>query len=222
MTVPRIGVSVDLVILTVRGGRAGHAGLATRLRALLRDGGASWRFHPAGRGPACGRGQGTGRAGRAAGALIHLEQLRTYGYPDRDPTRRAVSVAYLGLAPDLPAPDQPQMSWQPVSALTQMAFDHERILQDGVERARSKLEYTSLAAAFCRDEFTVGRASPGVRDRLGDAARPAQFPPQGHRRARFPGRDRRGDVLRRRAASRAVPARLCSAAASADAAAAAW
>jgi 8-oxo-dGTP diphosphatase len=64
-------------------------------------------------------------------------------------------VAYLGLAPDLPAPDQPQMSWRPVTALTQMAFDHDRILQDGVERARSKLEYTSLAAAFCRDEFTV-------------------------------------------------------------------
>ena len=76
------------------------------------------------------------------GAPVHLEQLQTYGYPDRDPTRRAVSVAYLGLAPDLPAPDTPQMSWQPVSALTQMAFDHERILQDGVERARSKLEYT--------------------------------------------------------------------------------
>lgn len=89
------------------------------------------------------------------GAPVHLEQLQSYGYPDRDPTRRAVSVAYLALAPDLPAPDTPQMSWQPVSALTQMAFDHERMLQDGVERARSKLEYTSLGAAFCRDEFTV-------------------------------------------------------------------
>jgi 8-oxo-dGTP diphosphatase len=88
-------------------------------------------------------------------AQVHLEQLQSYGYPDRDPTRRAVSVAYLALAPDLPAPDTPQMSWQPVSALTQMAFDHERILTDGVERARSKLEYTSLGAAFCRDEFTV-------------------------------------------------------------------
>jgi 8-oxo-dGTP diphosphatase len=88
-------------------------------------------------------------------AQVHLEQLQTYGYPDRDPTRRAVSVAYLALAPDLPAPDTPQMSWQPVSALSQMAFDHERILTDGVERARSKLEYTSLGAAFCRDEFTV-------------------------------------------------------------------
>ena len=36
-----------------------------------------------------------------------------------------------------------------------MAFDHRRILHDGVERARAKLEYTTLGAAFCRAEFTV-------------------------------------------------------------------
>jgi 8-oxo-dGTP diphosphatase len=156
VTVPRLGVSVDLVILTVRDGQltvlawrrdtdpyAGLPGLPGGFIRLDEDL------------PAAAARVLAERAGLPA-ALVHLEQLRTYGYPDRDPTRRAISVAYLGLAPDLPAPDQPQMSWQPVSALTQLAFDHARILQDGVERARSKLEYTSLAAAFCRDEFTVG------------------------------------------------------------------
>jgi 8-oxo-dGTP diphosphatase len=156
VSVPRIGISVDLVILTVRRGQlttlawrrdtepfAGLLGLPGGFIRLDEDL------------PAAAARVLAERAG-LPGALVHLEQLRTYGYPDRDPTRRAVSVAYLGLAPDLPAPEQPQMSWQPVSALTQMAFDHARILQDGVERARSKLEYTSLAAAFCQDEFTVG------------------------------------------------------------------
>src|SRR6266699_2766581 len=47
------------------------------------------------------------------------------------------------------------MSSQPVAALADLAFDHVRILWDGVERARAKLEYTSLGAAFCGDEFTV-------------------------------------------------------------------
>jgi 8-oxo-dGTP diphosphatase len=155
VAVPRIGVSVDLVILTVRGGE-----LATL--AWRRDSSpyAGMQALPGGfirldeDLPAAAARVLAERAGLPS-AQVHLEQLQTYGYPDRDPTRRAVSVAYLALAPDLPAPDTPQMSWQPVRALTQMAFDHERILTDGVERARSKLEYTSLGAAFCRDEFTV-------------------------------------------------------------------
>jgi 8-oxo-dGTP diphosphatase len=155
VTVPKIGVSVDLVILTVRDGQ-----LATLAWRRDTEPYAGLRALPGGfirldeDLPEAAARVLAERAGMP-GALVHLEQLRTYGYPDRDPTRRAVSVAYLCLAPDLPAPDQPQMSWQPVAALTQMAFDHARILQDGVERARSKLEYTALGAAFCRDEFTV-------------------------------------------------------------------
>jgi 8-oxo-dGTP diphosphatase len=155
VSVPRIGVSVDLVILTVRG-----AQLTTLVWRRDGDPYAGMVALPGGFVrldedlPQAAARVLAERAG-LPGATVHLEQLRTYGYPDRDPTRRAVSVAYLGLAPDLPPPDTPQMSWQPVSALTRMAFDHERILRDGVERARSKLEYTSLAAAFCREQFTV-------------------------------------------------------------------
>jgi 8-oxo-dGTP diphosphatase len=97
------------------------------------------------------------RAG-LADVRIHLEQLATYGYPDRDPRQRVVSVTYLGLAPNLPASSRAQVLWIPVEQLlsrAENAFDHRRILRDGVERARAKLEYTSLAAAFCPPEFTV-------------------------------------------------------------------
>jgi 8-oxo-dGTP diphosphatase len=155
MTAPRIRVSVDLVILTVR---------LNQLAALVWSRDAEpYLGRPALAGgfirmdedlPAAAGRVLAERAG-LPGAPVHLEQLQTYGYPDRDPRQRAVSVAYLGLAPDLPAPAQPRMSWQSVTSLAEMAFDHARILQDGVERARAKLEYTSLAAAFCRDEFTV-------------------------------------------------------------------
>lgn len=93
---------------------------------------------------------------------VHLEQLATYGAPKRDPRMRVVSVAWLVLAADLPEPvagtDAAEAHWRPVSALLRtgrLAFDHADILRDGVERARAKLEYTSLAASFCQTEFTV-------------------------------------------------------------------
>ncbi|MFD0688602.1 NUDIX domain-containing protein [Actinomadura fibrosa] len=97
------------------------------------------------------------------GSRLHLEQLRTYGDPDRDPRGRVITVAYLALGPDMPAAqagtDARHAEWTPVKAILEgrinLAFDHEVILREGLERARFQLEYTTVAAAFCTEPFTI-------------------------------------------------------------------
>ncbi len=96
------------------------------------------------------------------GDQLHLEQLRTYSDPERDPRGRVITAAYLALGADLPAPvagtDAREAYWVPVRTATQdgmLAFDHGSILRDGLERARAKLEYTSVATVFCPEPFTI-------------------------------------------------------------------
>lgn len=91
---------------------------------------------------------------------LHLEQLRTYSEPDRDPRMRVVSVAFAALLPDPPEPhgggDAAEARWVPYDEACGLAFDHDRILADARDRVGAKLEYTCLATAFCPAEFTLG------------------------------------------------------------------
>ncbi|CBG74180.1 MULTISPECIES: NUDIX hydrolase [Streptomyces] len=93
-------------------------------------------------------------------AGLHLEQLRTYSEPGRDPRMRVVTVAFAALFPDPPVPhgggDAAQAQWLRFGAIGPLAFDHDRILADAHERVGAKLEYTCLATSFCPPEFTLG------------------------------------------------------------------
>ena len=62
-----------------------------------------------------------------------LEQLATFGHPDRDPRGRTISIVYGARLPhaDLPAAgdDAAAARWFPLNALpTNLAFDHAEIL----------------------------------------------------------------------------------------------
>jgi 8-oxo-dGTP diphosphatase len=93
---------------------------------------------------------------------VHLEQLATFGAVERDPRMRVVSVAYLGLSRLMPTPtagtDAAGAEWLSVADAISgdLAFDHGDILETAVERARAKLEYTTLATTMAGDDFTLG------------------------------------------------------------------
>lgn len=124
---------------------------------------------------------------------LHLEQLATYGTPGRDPRMRVISVAYLAFAPELPDPragsDAQAAAWVPVASLgladnaagqrpgttRKLAFDHGRILADGLERARSKLEYTPLASAFVTEPFTISELRAVYETVWGEPLHAANF-----------------------------------------------
>jgi 8-oxo-dGTP diphosphatase len=160
---PAIAVTVDLVVLTVRD--ESFKVLAVRRRAEPFKG--RWAL-PGGFVEideslhAAAMRELSEETGLASGA-VHLEQLASYGDPKRDPRGRVITVAYLALAPDLPTPragdDAAGADWVEVRKLLQsrsrLAFDHAKILGDGVERAGAKLEYSPLAAAFCPPQFTI-------------------------------------------------------------------
>lgn len=116
-------------------------------------------------------------------ASAHLEQVRTYGDPGRDPRMRVVTVGFLAV---LPAPvllaagtDAARAEYAPVDEIgpggRRLAFDHEVILADAVEHATAKLSSTSLATAFVGPEFTLGDLREVYEGAWGVALDPGNF-----------------------------------------------
>lgn len=92
---------------------------------------------------------------------VYLEQLKTYGDPDRDPRLRVISVAYYALIPydnlgNVKAgSDAKEADWFSISGLTKnLAFDHAAIITDLIKRLEGKIWYSPIAFSFLPRYFT--------------------------------------------------------------------
>ena len=97
---------------------------------------------------------------------LYLEQLYTFGGPERDPREhdasygvRYLSVSYFALVrfaeAELIADGVTGIAWYPLEQVPDLAFDHQQILAYGYRRLRNKLEYSPVAFDVLPETFTL-------------------------------------------------------------------
>lgn len=93
-------------------------------------------------------------------APAYMEQLYTFGAPQRDPRHRVITVAYFAIIPmqDVARQqdsDAADAAWYSLRELPPLAFDHAAIVDYALTRLRYKLEYTSVGFELLPNEFTL-------------------------------------------------------------------
>jgi 8-oxo-dGTP diphosphatase len=107
---------------------------------------------------------------QAAVRHVYLEQLYTFGHPQRDPHDRVVSVAYVGLMAEPARPAGPPgapVEWRPAARLPALAYDHGGVIELALARLRAKLQYTNLAYTLLPPTFTLGELQSHYETILG-------------------------------------------------------
>lgn len=91
--------------------------------------------------------------------INYLEQLYTFGEPNRDPRTRILSVAYFGLVKSnqfqklMAATDAEDAAWFSYNKLPKLAFDHKTILKTAIERLRGKIVYQPIGFELLDKKF---------------------------------------------------------------------
>lgn len=91
---------------------------------------------------------------------LYLEQLYTFGAPERDPRGRVITVAYYALVNlrdhELrAATDAENVGWFPVHELPTLAFDHDGIIDVAHERLQGKVRYAPIGFELLPRKFTL-------------------------------------------------------------------
>lgn len=91
--------------------------------------------------------------------INYLEQLFTFGKPDRDPRKRVISVAYFGLINSSQyktfnaKTDAEEAEWFNIKELPSLGFDHKEIIKTAIRRLRSKIIYQPIGFELLDNKF---------------------------------------------------------------------
>ncbi len=93
---------------------------------------------------------------------VFIEQLYTFGEPNRDPRGRTVSVGYFALVnlaehPVQASSDAQQAQWFEIDDMPSLAFDHDHILQVAINRLRAKVRYQPIGFELLPEQFTLSQ-----------------------------------------------------------------
>ena len=93
---------------------------------------------------------------------VYLEQLYTFGEPERDPRGRVITVAYMALINSeeirlKASTDVSEAKWFPIKKIPQLAFDHKKIFDYSLKRLKWKFEYTTVAFSLLPKKFTISQ-----------------------------------------------------------------
>ena len=91
---------------------------------------------------------------------IFLRKMHSYEDVGRDPRGRIISIPFLALIDGenvkLHATTDAELAkWHPASSLPELAFDHNKIINDGLELLRFEINNTNIAFQIMPDEFTL-------------------------------------------------------------------
>lgn len=91
-------------------------------------------------------------------SINYLEQLYSFGQPNRDPRNRVISITYYGLVkPDAfklnASTDASDVKWFNVNQIPTLAFDHDEILRVALKRLQGKITYEPIGFELLDRKF---------------------------------------------------------------------
>jgi 8-oxo-dGTP diphosphatase len=92
---------------------------------------------------------------------VYLEQLYSFGEPERDPRGRVITISYIALVNSeninlKASTDVSNVQWFSLKKIPALAFDHKKILEYALKRLKWKFEYTTVAFSLLPKKFTIG------------------------------------------------------------------